>query len=63
MSDNKGHKGMNVPKEKAPLSMLYFDEHVYNDGYIFANCEWPDRLNKDCYYISKERTGCMYYPK
>lgn len=45
--------GLNVKKEEVPMWMMFLEEHVYNEGYYFANCEWPDRLNKNCYYLDR----------
>jgi hypothetical protein len=51
---------MTVKKEKIPEGdeLYYPKEYLYNDGYMFANCE-TSMKNSECYYISRGCVGCL----
>ena len=53
--------GINVQREKVPegSELSHMDEYLFNNGEFFANCEWGNRDNRDCYYLKKGCTGCM----
>jgi hypothetical protein len=54
---------MTVEKEKVPkgFELYYKSEVLYNEGYMWANCETA-MPNHNCYYISQGCTGCTVQP-